>query len=155
MRFGLVVEEPCEAFEPGEIHPRRKSCACRDQDDPEQPLADAHLIPGVAPRCERQLQGGPEGCRLLLGYEACAPNPPCAISVPNLMTDRPHWLDGGRARLNIRRLMYQSLIWAAVLGDEARGLRSPFNREDVERAANALVDRVRRDVELGRNFLRR
>ena len=56
----LAVEESCETFEPGEVHSRRKRCSGRDQDDPEQPLADTHLIPGVAPRCERHLQGGSE-----------------------------------------------------------------------------------------------
>jgi hypothetical protein len=50
-------------------------------------------------------------------------------------------------------LMYQTLIWAAVLGNEAGGLAAALNAEDVERAADALVDRVRRDVQLDRDFL--
>lgn len=49
--------------------------------------------------------------------------------------------------------MYQSLIWAAVLGDDARGLGAPFDAKDSKGLANALVDRVRRDVKLGRDFL--
>jgi len=60
--------------------------------------------------------------------------------VPNLNTDRPSWLDGRGVELNIRRLMYQPLIWAAVLGDEASGLATALHAEDVQRAANALVD---------------
>jgi len=39
--------------------------------------------------------------------------------------------------------MYQSLIWATVLGNEARGLAAALDAQDMERAANALVDRVR------------
>ena len=71
------------------------------------------------------------------------------------MTDRGHWLDGPGVGLNIRRLMYQTLIWAAVLRNEAGGLAAALDAEDVERAADALIDGVRRDVQLGRDFLRR
>jgi hypothetical protein len=49
--------------------------------------------------------------------------------------------------------MYQSLIWAAVLGDDARGLGASFDAKDSKGLANALVDRVRRDVKLGCDFL--
>src|SRR5687768_5657164 len=70
------------------------------------------------------------------------------------MTDRAHCVEVGAARLNIRRLMYQTLIWPAVLGDEARGLGPALDSEDMERAADALVDGMRRDVELGRNLFR-
>ena len=59
-----------------------------------------------------------------------------------------------RLPLNVRRLMYQSLIFAAVTGDDARGLAAALDAEDMERAADALVDGVRRNVELGRDFLR-
>jgi hypothetical protein len=38
------------------------------------------------------------------------------------MTDRGLWLGAGGAGLNVRRLMYQSLIWLFVAGDEASGL---------------------------------
>ena len=48
-----------------------------------------------------------------------------------------------RRRLNVRRLMYQSLIWFAALGDDARRLRAPTDAERMQRLANALVDRVR------------
>lgn len=56
--------------------------------------------------------------------------------------------------LNIRRLMYQSLIWPAVAGNEAGGLGAALDAEDVERAANALVDRVGRDIELRGDLFR-
>jgi hypothetical protein len=51
--------------------------------------------------------------------------------------------------------MYQTLIWPAALGDEAGGLASALDPEDVERAANALVDGMRGDVELGGDLLGR
>src|SRR3954462_12967124 len=125
----LAVEQPAEAFESGEIHARRERRSDRDRRDPEQPLTDTHLIPGVAPRCERQLQGRPERCGPLLGKETSSPGPPCAVSVPNLMTDRGLWVacvDGG---LNVRRLMYQSLIWPTVLRNDAGRLRAPLDAE--------------------------
>ena len=43
-----------------------------------------------------------------------SPDLPCAVSVPNLMTDRDAGLARGAFRLNVRRLMYQSLIWRFV-----------------------------------------
>jgi hypothetical protein len=49
--------------------------------------------------------------------------------------------------------MYQSLIWVSVPGDNASSLRTPLDTEDLECLANALVDSVRRNVELGRDFL--
>src|SRR5207248_5103658 len=151
----LVLEKPDEAFKPGEIHARRERCSDRDSRDPEQPLADTHLIPGVAPRCERRLQGRPERRQPLLGKETNSPNLPCAISVPNLMTDRGFGVAGLGAADNVRRLMYQTLIWAFALGDDPRSLRAAFDAEDGERLANPLVDGVRGDVQLGRDFLRR
>jgi hypothetical protein len=39
--------------------------------------------------------------------------------------------------------MYQSLIWLGILSDDPRRLRATFDAEDLERLANALVDRVR------------
>jgi hypothetical protein len=51
--------------------------------------------------------------------------------------------------------MYQSLIWAAVLGNDACGLASALYSKDMESAPNALIDGVRGDVELGRDLLRR
>jgi hypothetical protein len=49
--------------------------------------------------------------------------------------------------------MYQTLIWAAVAGNEAGGLGPALDPEDVERDPDALVDGVRRDFELGRDLL--
>jgi hypothetical protein len=48
--------------------------------------------------------------------------------------------------------MYQSLIWLFVSGDDPRRLRPPLDAEDGKRLPNALVDGVRRDVELGRDL---
>jgi hypothetical protein len=75
--------------------------------------------------------------------------------VPNLITDRGFWVTGFAKSLNVRRLMYQSLIWSAVLRDETSGLSTPLDAEDLKRLADALVDGVRRDIELGRDFLGR
>jgi hypothetical protein len=50
--------------------------------------------------------------------------------------------------------MYQSLIWPGILSDHARRLRASLDAEDLERLADALVDRVPRDSELGGDFLR-
>jgi len=44
--------------------------------------------------------------------------------------------------------MYQTLIWAAVVGDEASSLAAPLDPKDVERPADALVDGMRGDMEL-------
>ena len=51
--------------------------------------------------------------------------------------------------------MYQSLIWLMIAGDDAGSLGTAFDAEGLERAANALVDGVRRDAERGRDLLRR
>jgi hypothetical protein len=71
------------------------------------------------------------------------------------MTDRGSWV----ARLglggNVRRLMYQSLIWFLVAADDARRLGATLDAEDGKRLADALVHRVRRDTELGGDFLGR
>ena len=60
---------------------------------------------------------------------------------------------GGR-NLNVRRLMYQSLIWLTVLRNDACRLGAALDTQDLERAANTLVDPVWGDAELGRDFLR-
>ena len=65
------------------------------------------------------------------------------------MTDRGFWVTGFAKPLNVRRLMYQSLIWPAVPRDEPGRLGAPLDAEDLQRLADALVDRVRRNVELG------
>jgi hypothetical protein len=69
------------------------------------------------------------------------------------MADRGLWVAGMEVGGNVRRLMYQSLIWSLVLGNDPGRLRAPLDAEDGESLADALVDRMRRDVELGRNFL--
>jgi hypothetical protein len=51
--------------------------------------------------------------------------------------------------------MYQSLIWPAALSYDACRLTTALDSKDVERSSNALVDGVRRDVELGRDLFRR
>jgi hypothetical protein len=91
----------------------------------------------------------------LLGPETGPPGLPCTFSVPKLIPDRGLWVAGCTAALNVRRLMYQSLIWAAVLCDDACCLAAALYSKDVESAADALVDGVRRDVELGRDLFRR
>jgi len=73
--------------------------------------------------------------------------------VPNLLTDRGFGVAGLVIAVNVRRLMYQTLMWAAVLRNDARGLSAPFHSEDLEGLADALIDRVRRNVELRRDFL--
>ncbi|HZB69035.1 MAG TPA: hypothetical protein VE403_01600 [Sphingomicrobium sp.] len=49
--------------------------------------------------------------------------------------------------------MYQTLIWSAVAGDDAGGLGPALDPQDLERAADALVDGMRGDIELCRDFL--
>ena len=71
------------------------------------------------------------------------------------MTDRVPWVARINLALNVRRLMYQTLIWLVVLRHEASGLSSPFNAEDVDRLSNALIDGVRRDIEFARDLLGR
>ena len=92
--------------------------------------------------------------RPLLGNEPGAPGPPCAVSVPNLLANRLFGLVGWFPWLNVRRLMYQPLIWAAVLRHQTGGMDPAVDAKHLERAADALVDRVRRDVELGRYLFR-
>jgi len=108
----------------------------------------------MTPRGERQRQGR-SGRRSLLGIETLEPDLPCTVSVPNLNSDRPVGLAGLGFGLNVRRLMYQSLIWSAVGGDEAGSLRAPFDAEDLKGTANSLIDGVRRDAELCGNLLGR
>ena len=70
------------------------------------------------------------------------------------MTDRGLWLAGLRLVGNVRRLMYQPLIWAAVPRDDARGLGAALDAEDLEGLANALIDRVRGNPQLCGNLFR-
>jgi len=73
--------------------------------------------------------------------------------VPNLIANRGFWVTSGTVRLNVRRLMYQTLIWPAELRDDARGLGAAVNTEDMKRLSNPLVDGVRRYPELCGDFL--
>jgi hypothetical protein len=73
--------------------------------------------------------------------------------VPNLIANRSFWVTSGTVRLNVRRLMYQTLIWPAELRDDARGLGAAVNTEDMKRLSNPLVDGVRRYPELCGDFL--
>jgi hypothetical protein len=70
------------------------------------------------------------------------------------MTDRGFWVTLSALDLNVRRLMYQSLILRGMLGNEPSRLRTPLNAEDLKRLPNSLVDRMRRDPKLGSDFLR-
>jgi hypothetical protein len=63
------------------------------------------------------------------------------------MTDRGFWVAGFALGGNVRRLMYQALIWCAVLGDEASGLGAALDAQRLQRLANALIDRVGRNAE--------
>ena len=72
--------------------------------------------------------------------------------MPNLITDRGFWVAGLRLDGNVRRLMYQSLIWAALLRDDASCLGAAFNAKDSKRLADALIHGVWRDMKLGSNF---
>jgi hypothetical protein len=69
------------------------------------------------------------------------------------MTDRGFWLAGLGFCGNVRRLMYQSLIWPLALRDETSGLRAPLDAEDLQRLPDPLIDGMRRNAELGSDFL--
>ena len=73
--------------------------------------------------------------------------------MPNLKTDRTAGVAQGSAALNVRRLMYQSLICSVHLRNHARRLRTALDAEDMQGAANPLVDGMGRDAELDGNFL--
>jgi hypothetical protein len=74
------------------------------------------------------------------------------------MTNRPTDLRGVGVSVDVRRLMYQPLIWlgeATLGGNQARGLRSTLHAKDLQGLANALIDGVRRNAEMAGNLLRR
>jgi hypothetical protein len=71
------------------------------------------------------------------------------------MTDRGVGLARLRLGGNVRWLMYQTLIWAAGLRNDARRLCPPGNAKDGKGLADPLVDGVRGNVELCRDLLRR
>ena len=54
---------------------------------------------------------------------------------------------------NVRRLMYQPLIWPFDLGNDPSCLRTPLDAEGCQRLADALIYRMRRNMELGRDLL--
>jgi hypothetical protein len=75
--------------------------------------------------------------------------------VPNLKTDRIGWVARGRFALNVRRLMYQSLIWAVHPSYQSRSLRTSLDAQDVERTSDSLVNRMRGNPEFNGDFLGR
>ena len=90
----------------------------------------------------------------MLGFDAEIPGLPCTVSVPNLKTDRPFRMSGSGVAYNVRRLMYQPLIWGVVGSDEAGGMLALPDAEDLKCLANSLVHGVGRNAEPDRNFLR-
>src|SRR6476469_1376026 len=70
------------------------------------------------------------------------------------MTDRVLWLAGLVVGWNVRRLMYQPLIWLVVLSNDQRRLRAAFDAEGRDRLADALVDRVRGNPQLAGDLFR-
>ena len=89
------------------------------------------------------MQERSEGDGPLLGPETGPLGLSCAVSVPNLSSDRGLWVAGQCVGLNVRWLMYQTLIFAAVLGDDARGLAAALDTKDMQRAADPLIHGVR------------
>ena len=74
------------------------------------------------------------------------------------MTDRLALVVVIASAVDVRRLMYQSLICSgeeARLGDHPCRFAAPLDAEDVERLADALIDGVRRDQQAGGDFLGR
>ena len=72
------------------------------------------------------------------------------------MTDRPLVMVGSRDRGQIRRLMYQALICGIgrpPFDDNPRRLAATLNAEDVEGAADALINGMGGDAELSGNLL--
>jgi len=70
------------------------------------------------------------------------------------MTDRGFWVGRTSFELNVRRLMYQSLIWSFDLRNDPRRLRAPLDTKNSKGLADPLVDRVGRYFELARDFFR-
>jgi hypothetical protein len=150
----LAAQHSSQAFKSGEVHAGRESCAHGDQDNPDQPQANAHLIPGATPRSERQRQGRPVSPRPLLGYDTEVAGLPCTVSVPNLITDRVAGLGLRCAALNVRRLMYQPLIWCVHPSDHAGSLDPALNLQDLQSAADALIDSMWRNAQFDRDLFR-
>jgi hypothetical protein len=77
--------------------------------------------------------------------------------VPNLSADRAVFLSELSRRVDVRRLMYQTLIYGVIgrnlIRYHSRGIASPLYTELVQGAANALIDRMGADPQFGRDFL--
>jgi hypothetical protein len=73
--------------------------------------------------------------------------------VPNLITGRVGLLVACLAALNVRRLMYQSLIWRTVTSDEPCRVLASIHSQDLKGLPNPLIDRVMRNPELCGDFL--
>src|SRR6187551_1906818 len=110
----------------------------------------------MAPRCKRQLQGRAKSNRALLGQVTGRIGLPCTVSVPNRSADRAALLSGWKECVDVRRLMYQTLICRIDRqggDDQPCRFAAPIHPQLVESAANSLVDGVRADPELCGNFL--
>lgn len=111
----------------------------------------------MVPGSERHLQGRLGRSRHLLGFDTGRSSLPHTISVPNLIADRPDLVSFCRVGVDVRRLMYQSLICrlrgVENGGDHARRFTTPFYPQFFQCTADALVDRVGADTEAERNFL--
>jgi len=77
--------------------------------------------------------------------------------VPNLSADRAVFLSEPGSRVDVRRLMYQTLIYGVIHGelirDHARSIAPPLNVELFQCATDPLIDRVRADAQFGCDFL--
>ena len=75
------------------------------------------------------------------------------------MTDRPQFVAGGRGRVDVRRLMYQALIWGAFVSrgrrHDPRRFTASLDAQRMNGLTNPLVDSVRRNAKAERDFLRR
>ncbi|HEU4876256.1 MAG TPA: hypothetical protein VFT07_00230 [Sphingomicrobium sp.] len=74
------------------------------------------------------------------------------------MTDRPVLMIRGRTAVDIRRLMYQPLIWLLAFGGrgqrhDPRCFAALFDAQNLQRLANPLVDRMGGNAKVERDFL--
>ncbi|HJR82514.1 MAG TPA: hypothetical protein VJ775_01175 [Sphingomicrobium sp.] len=63
--------------------------------------------------------------------------------MPNLIADRPGGVRSGSWNLNVRRLMYQSLIWLVLARDDAGRLGSTVDAQRLKSKTDALIDGMR------------
>ena len=77
--------------------------------------------------------------------------------MPNLSADRALFLSGLEVSVDVRRLMYQTLICRILgrdgVGHQACGLSAAVYSKFFQSPANALIDGVRADAEANRDFL--